>query len=266
MCFKELKYFLYSQMLRHDDFRKNREKTPGIRTLGLNVYKPDYRDFVGTALEEPEQRSFEVPDWKSYVKSQGHLPSCASHMYMTLLEAIHAMKGDLYKGVQFSELFHFWWARQKAYMNTFPNKTGMTLREGAKVLLNIGSTPEKLMPYDLLNYNDMPQDFAQGFADFFKIKGYYPVMTKEDVIAAIPCGIGIKVYADFMFLRPGEKLTTPSGKYYGGHALPILGVSVERKVFKIPGSWGDDWGDEGTCEMPFDYFDKVMFDGMAIEL
>lgn len=46
------------------------------------------------------------------------------------------------------------------------------------------------------------------------------------------------------------------------HAVPILGVDVDTKMFLFQNSWGD-WGDAGWGQMPFSYFDQRLIEAWA---
>jgi len=266
MCIQKITKEIYIQGLRLINARKNRI-TYLNKTCGLLPNKKDYRDFVGTSsIDDSEEIYYKVPNIEKYSKSQGILQSCGSHALLTLAEMKHDIAKDRFSGIQFSELFHWWWVRQEEYMNNFPKNAGQTLREGCKVMFEIGITPETLMPYDVINFNDKPKFAAQGFADFFKIKGYYFLSSNEDIFTACPVVVGIKVYSDFMYLTKGQKLTKPSGAYHGGHAVVIAGFDKVLKEWLIVNSWGDTWGDNNTTWMPDEYLEKVLFDIAAIEL
>jgi C1A family cysteine protease len=41
---------------------------------------------------------------------------------------------------------------------------------------------------------------------------------------------------------------------HGIHAMLCVGYIEKYQVFIVRNSWGDDWGDEGYCYIPYDYF------------
>ena len=39
----------------------------------------------------------------------------------------------------------------------------------------------------------------------------------------------------------------------GAHAMCIVGYNDKTKLFAVANSWGNKWGNNGFCFMPYDY-------------
>ncbi len=59
----------------------------------------------------------------------------------------------------------------------------------------------------------------------------------------------------FWFTETGRYQGT--GDFIGGHAIVISGFNRNEKVFYIDNSWGEDWGQDGRGEIPFDRMDDL---------
>lgn len=73
-----------------------------------------------------------------------------------------------------------------------------------------------------------------------------------------PVMIGINWYEGFD--RPvglGAELQI-SGSVRGGHEMEVLGIDVERALFRIANSWGESFGDHGYVTMAFGTLDRLL--------
>lgn len=126
---------------------------------------------------------------------------------------------------------------------------GMTPRDTMNILNKKGTVPESLYPYgSTTKIDELLLEKAQNFI----IKGYAQVNTiygaKASLIANGPLYIGLPVYnpTNPRFWHQ-EFLNQPM---LGGHAVTIVGW--KKDAFIIRNSWGDDWGYNGYCYMPFE--------------
>lgn len=244
------------------------------RICNLQKDKKDARDFL--SIPHPEVLKalpikVSLRQWCGKVKDQGQIGSCASHAYATSFEImLRKEKPDWF--IETSELFHYYNVRQKDYMNTYPQDSGQTLREGAKCLNQIGISPESLCPYDYTKYNEKPGILAYAFARFWKIKSYSRCQDIDAIRYVLslqkPVILGIKVFTDFMKGGDAGVISLPSAndKYFGGHAITVIGYDDTTKLLEIQNSWGRFWGDRGYCYLPYDYLKDYMIDAWSIEI
>jgi hypothetical protein len=68
-----------------------------------------------------------------------------------------------------------------------------------------------------------------------------------------PFVFGTKIYKQFEKDGHHGRISMPSGKDLGGHAMLACGYSDQDQVFVVRNSWGSDWGDNGYCYIPYDY-------------
>ena len=64
---------------------------------------------------------------------------------------------------------------------------------------------------------------------------------------------GTLVYQNFNDLDENFIVPSPSGDVLGGHALAICGFDASKKLFTVINSWGNKWGNSGTCYMRFSH-------------
>ena len=43
----------------------------------------------------------------------------------------------------------------------------------------------------------------------------------------------------------------------GGHCMAIVGYDNSKKAFKVRNSWGESWGLQGYCWIPYEYLTNV---------
>ena len=223
--------------------------------------KPDKRDHYATGLSLDIPTKYTIPDLPP-IRSQGIIGSCASHGAIGCYE-IQLSKRRYLEG---SELFHYYYARQMN--NTYPQNTGMTIRDACKTLFNYGFAFEITWPYNVDKFNDEPSWTARAFSKLYKIKEYDKMFNISDIKSSIFNGIpivcGIFVNTAFQKLNKSNYLYDPQTKSGGGHAVIICGYDDDKKVFIIRNSWGTRFGKDGYFEMTYDSFKKISFDWWRI--
>ena len=223
---------------------------------------PDKRDYIATMEEQvylPIISTVTDNPYK-YVKNQGQWNSCASHAMCTAMEISLEGTG---KELELSEQHHYWWARQKGYMDNFPNNAGMYARTMLQVGQNIGLTPEKLAPYISTNMNKKPNVMAEGFANsnWWKINHYFRVLDIASMRSFIANGYPVLVgfYTNPSFIKfTGDIVAT--GIKYGGHEVVIYGYDDETEEMLCINSWGNSYKDNGCMRVPYEYFEKYGID------
>lgn len=89
-------------------------------------------------------------------------------------------------------------------------------------------------------------------------KGFYQANNVRELKMGVshvgPCFIGIPWFMD-MFEPSADGIANPRGELAGYHAVTVVEIDVERKLFGFANSWGLEWGLAG--------FAFVTFKGMA---
>jgi C1A family cysteine protease len=84
-----------------------------------------------------------------------------------------------------------------------------------------------------------------------------------------PIVIGMETYEGFMELDQTNSVVSmpeSDSEMLGGHAMTIVGYSLPHQQFLAKNSFGEDWGADGYCWMPFDYVKKYVFERWVFEI
>ncbi len=149
---------------------------------------------------------------------------------------------------------------------TIKSDSGAYLRDGIKVLKNIGAPPEKDWPYQINKFAAKPS--KKCFDDALKSQAltYQRILRPKtnptgDMLACLAAGYpfvsGITVYGSFESDEAAATGSIPmpskTESLLGGHAIVIVGYNQTKNQFIFRNSWGTSWGDKGYGYMPFDY-------------
>ena len=126
---------------------------------------------------------------------------------------------------------------------------GMYPRDLMRILTNIGSIPEEMMPYQ--KYTKVTDEMLQ-YASNHKIKGYASISSidglKSSLVSNGPALLGIPIYnyGAHMWKRVNNE------SLKGGHAVAVVGWNNEG--FIIRNSWGSSWNGDGYTIFPFSHW------------
>lgn len=239
----------------------------------LNVIpdKADTRDFKASLMLPAEVAFPAEVDLRallSAIVDQGPLGSCTANAIVSGLREYFILKSGLPLTL-LSRLFLYWQERNiEGSINT---DAGAMIRDGMKVLQQIGVSPEVDFPYVVDQFAVTPTEKAIKDAARFSITAYHRVMNFQEVqaclVAGFPVVLGFYVYDSFidfdlamtgMVPMPDETKET----LQGGHAVLIVGYKkFSGEMYAIVrNSWGTSWGDHGYCYMPQAFIEKYGFD------
>jgi C1A family cysteine protease len=207
-----------------------------------------------------------------YIKNQGSAGSCTAHAGTEMLELLYRkQKSNLplsidRKTLRFSPLFQY--AQERMQAGTFSTDAGADSRTIFTVLKEIGCCLETEDPYSdkSIYVNPTPEQIAE--AAQFKIGAYHRILDVDTAKTVIDSGysftIGIPLFNQFQSMHAmdtGEIAVPKSGDTsIGGHEMHVIGRDDSKQVlshtgaFEVQNSWGEDWGDNGFCWIPYDYF------------
>lgn len=226
---------------------------------------PDERDFK-FATQRPPAKLPAMVDLRhlcSPVRDQGKLGSCTGFsLAVGLREFLEKkMKGSL---VKMAPLFVYY--EERKIENTINKDAGAQIRDGMKVLANMGCAPETDDPYNIKVFTKAPSAKAVKDAGKFKITSYHRISTLADMQACLADGngfaLGIKVYESFESAAVAKtgKVPMPQKheKLLGGHAVFAAGYKMDPKTagggyFIVKNSWGTGWGAKGYFYLPFEF-------------
>ncbi len=245
----------------------------------------DFR-LMPTLVEEPLEETYEPPkniilpesiDLRSnftHIKNQGSQGSCLAHALTSIFE--YAVKLNTAKSVDLSEAFLYYNARKMDTTGDVDTTTdiGSRVKPAIASLMEYGIATEELCPYNEADYTSQPSDQAYADAKTRRlIKALNVNRTAVDIKNAL--AEGYPVEASFVLCptftdasiggyvaMPTEteitetlSLDDSQKPRHSTHAMVIVGYSDKLNCFVVRNSWGEDWGDNGYCYIPYLYVD-----------
>ncbi|MBP2642161.1 MAG: xylellain [Firmicutes bacterium] len=241
-----------------------------MRKYLLKKDTPDLRDhiFCSASYKAEAHLPAKVDLRKkcSPVVNQGELGSCTANAIASGLREYLLINKET-KWIQLSRLFLYW---QERYLEGTVNEdSGAEIRDGMKVLNQIGVCPEADWPYDITTFTNPPTDKMNVDAMPYKVKEYHRIISLASLKAALaeglPVVIGIDVYESFESDEVANTGIVPmpdtkSEQLLGGHAVLVVGYDDSKSQLIVRNSWGYVWGDAGYCYLPFAYYEKFASD------
>lgn len=224
---------------------------------GGKVSKPDWRDHLWAGSRRARTTARPKPiDWRATgkapaIRNQSTLGSCTGFGNTRLLQWRLRLQG--LPDFEPSPLAVYFWERQLE--GSVDWDSGAEIRDGLKVLANIGGPQETLWPYDIGRFRQQPG--PQVYSDAAKHKAIQYARVKvhtTDVKRALidgPIVIGFAVYESFESDAVWKSGVVPIPKnteqLVGYHCVVQEGwEKVGRYDYGIyANSWDTDWGQEG---------------------
>jgi len=224
--------------------------------LGLIKDKEDKRDFlykahVGRNPESTDRKNIKM---SPFIYNQFDIGSCVGNGVVKQFR--HVLKINGQPDFEASRLFAYWIAREDKL-----NDTGASIRDAFKAMNKYGLCSEMLHPYITKNFAQTPSDAAFKEALDHQIIRYERLsQTKfaiQDAVAhGFPVVYGKLVYESFMSDIVASTGIVPvpnvnKEECYGGHCMVIFDYDKFGTV--EPNSWGKEWGQNGVCQVPWEY-------------
>ena len=217
--------------------------------FGCIPSKKDFRDYridkeVAYSVSLPDE--FEVPH--SPIKNQGGVCSCVAHSVAEVVEAMGKNK----------EVYSTDWIYGYRPI-TYAQTKGMFPRQAIKTTVDLGCVLEKDFPGNtemkaVKTKVDGSLSLLKLQAKNHKMVSYAYLKNRQEIKEAIYMTknpVLVCVHCCDPFITDKDEVLVTSKKYDGYHAMVCYGWN--KKGLLIQNSWGDDWGDNGTCIMPDDY-------------
>lgn len=225
------------------------------------------KDVVEEPLEEtyvPHDIAVDTVDIRdrfSSIRSQGRIGSCTAFATSSMFEYI--------LNCHDSSSLHILSPRFLYYNVCEKNSDGTPIDAGSsyyKIMNSLGVSgicEETLCPYEE-NFANPPS--SEAFADGINrlvTKAMNVNVNPRDIKSALadgyPVGISLRLFDSFkansmgFIFRPTDEEIKSGDK--GWHAMVICGFSEKHKVYIVRNSWGEDFGDNGYCYIPFSYIE-----------
>lgn len=188
------------------------------------------------------------------ITDQGKTGSCVPHSVCSLMQ-FFAPKFTP------SPLFNYYVIRD-IYKQGLNPRLGTTIRDCVIVLKYVGVCKESEWPNIINNATIKPPDRCYKSALKNTIKGFGIIQNnnleniKSQLLKGIPLVFGLKIYDSFFNSRFNGIVPMPDlnkDKYYGNHALVIVGYKDSTKQFIVRNSWGVNFGIKGYIFLPYEY-------------
>jgi C1A family cysteine protease len=230
-----------------------------IKGYGWKPDLPDARDKY--RIEKPRATPDKV-DLRSGFPDpydQGDLGSCTANAIAGVLEFDQIKQGQ---AAPFTPSRLFIYYGERVMEGSVSEDAGAMIRDGIKVVAELGAPPEKSWPYVISKFARKPTLTAYRKAKAHQALTYERVFqnlqSMQSCLAdGFPFVFGFSVYEGFESKEVAKTgvVNMPSADegLLGGHAVCAVGYDNGSKRFIVRNSWGLDWGIKGYFTIPFDY-------------
>lgn len=204
----------------------------------------------------------------SLVVDQGELGSCTANAIASGLREYLLIQAKQ-PWIALSRLFLYY--EERLLEGTVNEDSGAKIRDGLKVLRNIGVCPETEKPYDISSFTVPPTEQNISEASQYKITSYHRVvdltMLKSALSEGLPVVIGFKVYSSFESEEVSQSGIVPNPDIQtedllGSHAVLVVGYDDANQWAIVRNSWGINWGDKGYFYLPYQYWTQNLISDM----
>lgn len=227
----------YGWIKQKDDPRDRRV----LRTFGL--------------VSENLPSSYRIQNGMPPVWDQGETNSCSAHASGAAYE--YMLSKEKLPDFMPSRMFAYY--NSRLLEGTEDTDGGATIRDAVKALVKYGTLPESLWPfsrpYNVKPPSDIYSRALTGIVTSYAALDQDLESLKRSIANDQPVIFGFMVPQSFEsneMARTGVLVIPgPNESIVGGHAVLATGYDDARKMFWIRNSWGPDWGQEGSFEMPY---------------
>ena len=222
--------------------------------------RPGTKKFAAAATVAKLPPRVDLRQHMTAVENQGDTNSCVANAVAGAYE--YLAKRHLGDGAyDVSRMFIYYNAR---YIEDAENEDeGTAIGDALEGLKTYGACAEETWPFDEELVNDEPEEGAYDEAKNFLVEDMAQVPVDLDawrqaLAEGNPIVFGISLYESFDAHRqkglvPMPSPTEAARESHDGHAMLCVGYSDPDKLFIVRNSWGDDWGDDGYCYIPYAY-------------
>ena len=203
------------------------------------------------------------------VKNQGAQGSCLAHAIVSIFE--YAMKLNQQREFDLSEAFLYYNARHlddEGDVSVYTD-TGSRFKPAMDSLQKFGIALEKYCPYNEETYDKKPNEEAyQDALNRRLIAAKNVNRTVFDIKSALtdgyPVAISLNLYPSFNAVNgfipmpsqqeiDAQKSDEAKETKHSRHAMVITGFCDKLQMFVVRNSWGENWGENGYCYIPYSY-------------
>lgn len=234
-----------------------------IKRYGWKPDLPDYRDHVYTAKVDaaalPPSFDNSTDPAMPAVWDQGQLGSCTGHG----VGAVIAFEVKQATGKDFMPSRLFIYYGERVIEGDVSQDNGAAIRDGIKVVNQIGCPPESDWPYDISKFAQKPPQKAYTDGLQERAVSYARVartQIKQALVAKNLVVFGFTVFSAFESPEVAKSgvlhLPQRGEQNLGGHCVAIVGYDDTKGAWKVRNSWGQNWGQDGYFWMDYAYTAK----------
>jgi len=248
------------------EYEEEAQPIPGLpqhrtRRFGWIPDRPDQRDHLYSAplrrlgaLPSDVDLTEEMPD----VYDQGDLGSCTANAIGGTFQFDLSMQG--LPDFMPSRLFIYY--NERSIEGTVNVDSGAMMRDCIRSVARVGVCTEDLWPYDISAFRTKPAqecyDQAAGNRALEYQRISHSLTQMQGCLASgLPFVFGFTVYSSFESRKVERTGVVPMPAHgeevVGGHAVVAVGYSNDEQRFRVRNSWGEAWGQDGYCTMPYAY-------------
>ena len=210
-------------------------------------------------------KKVDLRPYMTAIEDQGQLGSCTANATVGAVEYLFKTKANV--ELDASRLFVYYNARE--IEGTEDEDSGSAICDAVESLQKIGICSEDHWPYDVNMAFTRPDDTCYEAANEVRISDVKKIKVQLDEFKKVlaegkPIIFGMALFDSFDRQRKKGFVPMPSKNEtaraeHSGHAMLCVGYSDVDEVFIVRNSWGNDWGDNGYCYIPYKYMMNKQF-------
>jgi len=230
------------------------------RKFGWIPDVPDHRDFRCLAVEKrPKEEFVDLRNSMPEIYDQLEIGSCTANGVGSLLQHVSIKERmPFYKDVP-SRLFLYYFTRELE--GTINEDCGAMIRNAIKIANSFGACAENpTWPYVTEKFKTRPNHAAIKEAERQQAIEYRrvqqtPAAIENCLVCGYPIVFGSMLYESFNEITKNGIAKYPSIEEcpIGGHCMVMVGYDRRENLFIVRNSWGEKWGNDGHCYMPYKY-------------
>ncbi len=232
-----------------------------VRLNGCLFGPPSKRDFRTLFRDRAVPDRVDLRQYCTAVENQGQIGSCTANAAVGALEYCYKRRDG--RSPELSRMFVYYNARRMR--GQIMMDTGAQIREAMASVMAFGACREELWPYNPALFAMEPTPEAYNDATGHEAVQYARVEGGRGAISALAEGLPV-VFGTMIPQRcyleaattgviPVPTAQERSDPMQGGHSMLLVGYDMPAKMFLVRNSWGEEWGDRGYCQIPFDVMD-----------
>lgn len=221
---------------------------PDHRDIRDKYYNMIYKEYPNSTIIKRRIKIFDIPN-------EYNLKASVTCSVISVY--LYSIFNNNLSSVEYNILFHYF--NERLIRDTQNYDSGSSIRDSLKILNKIGTckyndyiNPTK--PPDINIYNNLIKPYNISYKRI--------VHEKNNILSALynklPIIFGYSIYESFEdsdgVCKTGiVNMPNITEKLIGGNCGIIIGYDNEREKFLVVNHFGNKWGEDGMCWMPYEY-------------